>query len=98
MVQAACRASVGHHETLRSLNRHLCSAIRLRKVGRGHTMSDTPEVKEGLCGTSGELWSAVAGKLFRNTKHGEEGMEVADKAGSAGKGGACGRPKHLYPA
>ncbi|MCV6588544.1 MAG: hypothetical protein OIF57_05890, partial [Marinobacterium sp.] len=26
MVQAACRASVGHQEALRSLNRHLCSA------------------------------------------------------------------------
>ena len=98
MVQAACRASVRHQKTFRSLNRHLCSAIGLRKVDRGHTMSDTPEAKEGLYGTSGELWSAVAGKLFRNTKRGEEGTEVADEASSAGKGVACGRPKHLYPA
>ena len=98
MINAAGWASVGHKETLCSFYCYLCSAIRLREVGRGHAMSYSPETEEGLCTTCSEFWATITGKFFRYAKRGEEGSEVANEASSACKGCACWGTKHLYPA
>ena len=49
---------------------HLCSAIQLRKVGWGHSISYSPEAEEGLCTTSSKFGATITGKFFRNTKFG----------------------------
>ena len=61
-------------------------------------MSYSPETEESLCTTCSEFWATITGKVFRYTKRGEEGTEVANEVGSACEGRACWRSKNLDPA
>lgn len=59
-------------------------------------MSYSPQTEESLCTTCSEFWATITGKFLRYTKRGEEGMEVANEAGSAGAGCAC-KPERRSP-
>ena len=61
-------------------------------------MSYSPEMEESLCTSCREFWATITGKFFWYTKHGEEGMEVANEASSTCEGCACWRFKNLDPA
>ena len=56
-------------------------------------MSYSPETEESLCTNCSEFWATITGKVFRYTKRGEEGTEVANEPAAHARVVPAGDPK-----